>query len=154
MAKYFSIFIFIFFVSIVHSQTKESLRDTSCCETSRDFIFIINPEDCVSCLLNTYNLVNYVSQNNIDRRNLILVLKDKREIIRKNYIANFSQVMPLNALTVIWNTELYEKFRKSAERVDDTSIILIFDKKANKYSFNKITKNTTPADLNNFFESN
>ncbi len=138
---------------IVQAQPNLSSKDTLCCETSKDYIFIINPEDCVSCLLNTYNLVNFVSQNNIDKLNLMLVLRDKREIVRKNYINNFSQVMPINMITVIWNTELYDKFRNSAGRVDDTSIILIFDKKSNKYSFNNITKNTTPADLSRFFEA-
>ena len=143
---------FLLLEPFLYSQTTIATKDSLPNNASKDFIFIINPEDCVSCLINTYNLVNLSSDNNVAKKNLILILRDKRKVVEENYEANFRKTMPLDKLTLVWNTELYEKIKKSANRVDETSCVLIFDKKSNKFVFNNITKNTSPADIIPFFE--
>jgi len=108
------------------------------------FIFFINPEDCVSCLVNTYNLASLVTKGNIPKQNIILVLRKKRKIVCENFEKDLKKILDIDKLTVVWNTELVDQLKQSISKQGESSYLYIYDKKVNKYVFKDYTKLITP----------
>ncbi len=141
MIKYYLLFISVFGSSF---STKTYSSSLSPQRSEKLFIFFINPEDCVSCLVNTYNLAIFVTKGNIPKKNIILVLRKKRKIVCENFEKDLKKILDSDKLTVLWNTELADQLKQSISKQGESSYLFIYDKALNKYVFKDYTKVISP----------
>lgn len=118
---------------------------------SKDFIFLVNTEDCVPCLVNTYNLASMMIDAKIPKEKIIFVLKNKRKIICENYKKDLKKIFDCDKITFLWNTELFEKIKRSINKQDGATTLLIYDNNKSKFIFNMFTKYVTPDKVIPYF---
>lgn len=135
MSKYIFLFVFIF-VQPVFSTNPISYSEKS----NHTFIFVLNIDECVPCLVNAYNTAKTLIINKVPKQNIIFVIEQKRKILEEKYVEKLKNILDYDKITLLWNSDLFNNLKEGNRALGKNSSLLIYDDNKKKFVFNMLTK--------------
>jgi hypothetical protein len=147
MTKKIWIFLLLFSTPLFGNKINETPSD-------KVFIMLFNPDDCTACLHNIYSILNFLEDQNIPKEKLILVMKNKRsKILQTNDEKTLKSEVNCDKLSLVWNSDLYDKLADANNVKDQISVLLIYERTTNKFIFHYFAKLLNPMQLHPYLTS-
>jgi hypothetical protein len=135
-------FLLILLLIACSERAKEQAPPTAIAQGAKtEFIFLINPGDCVSCLRSFDILFERVKSSTIDSASISIVLPEKRQAEREKIISELLPKAP--GCKVIWSTDSFNNFYSGLQNPSRQSYLVI--KKGGKVTWAKPLKDITGA---------
>ncbi len=143
MTKYFILFVFLL-VQPVFSRAPHLEVPA---DMNKDFIFLLNINECIPCLNNAYDVAKLLISKKIPKQKIIFVIEERRKVLETNYINKLKNILDCDKITILWDSKLFDQFKEGANVFAKNSTLLIYNKDKNAYDLNILAKYVSPAKI-------